>query len=126
MLNVVAAMIRSDGRFLICQRPEGKANALGWEFPGGKVEAGETPEEALVREIREELGFEIAVGRAISTVEHVYPHAAIRLTLYEATVKDGEPKCLEHADMTWILPEEAARYTFCAADAELIRKIFGR
>ena len=126
MLDVVAAMIRRDGRFLICQRPKDKANAGLWEFPGGKMEVGETPEAALVREIREELDCDIEVGRAISTVEHVYPHIAIRLTLYEAAVKAGEPKCLEHADMAWILPEEIPQYAFCAADAELIQIIFRR
>lgn len=124
MIEVVAAMIRRNGRFLICQRPAGKANALGWEFPGGKIESNETPEAALAREIREELDFDIAVGKRLAAVEYVYPHAAIRLTLFEAAPASGEPKCLEHADMAWISAEDIAHYTFCAADAKLIQAVF--
>ena len=129
MVDVVAALIWQDEKFLICQRPENKARALMWEYVGGKVEKGETKQQALARECREELDIEIKVGEKVMEVEHVYPDITIRLTLFEAMLTGKQPKLLEHADMRWITPEEIADYRFCPADEEInrtIRKKYGR
>ena len=121
--EVVAALIWQNGRFLICQRPENKARALLWEFVGGKIEPGESGEEALVRECREELGMTVAVGDIFTDVTHVYPDLTVHLTLYHCTIAEGEPILLEHADMAWITPDEIGHYEFCPADVEILVKI---
>ena len=123
MIEVVAAMIRRDGRFLICRRPQGKNCEFMWEFPGGKVEPGETNEAALAREIREELNCGIAVGERLAETTHAYPNVEIHLTLYAAGLTDGEPECLEHSRIAWINENETAGYSFCPADAKLMRAI---
>ena len=107
MIEVVAALIRNNGKFMICQRPENKSRALLWEFPGGKVEAGETKEVALARECREELDIELSVGAVFAESTFVYPDISVHLTLLEAKIIRGEPKLLEHKDVRWITPEEA-------------------
>ena len=106
MIEVVAALIRKDGKFLICQRPADKARGLMWEFAGGKIEAGETAENALVRECREELDIEIEAGGKYMEVTHKYPDITVHLTVFEAKINKGEPKLLEHAALKWIIPEE--------------------
>ena len=121
--EVVAALIWRDGRFLICQRPANKARALLWEFVGGKIEPGESGEEALVRECREELDMTVAVGDVFTDVTHVYPDLTVHLTLYHCTIAEGEPTLLEHAEMAWITPEEIGNYEFCPADVEILEKI---
>ena len=120
ILRVVAAIIWKDSRFLICQRPEGKKRALLWEFPGGKVEKGETDQEALVREIQEELAADIEVADRVMETEHEYSDAIVRLCVYNATLCGREPMRLEHADMRWIMADETDNYTFCPADRELL------
>ncbi len=111
------------GRFLICQRPAQEARGLLWEFAGGKVEDGETKEEALVRECREELGIIIRVGDVFMETVHEYPDLAIRLTLFHAEIAEGFPKLLEHHDLRWILPEEIPQYDFCPADEEILKEL---
>ena len=123
MTDVVAALIWDGGRFLICRRPARKARGLLWEFVGGKVESGETKEEALRRECREELDIELAVRDVFMEVVHEYPDLTIRLTLYNAAIASGTPKLLEHVDLRWILPEEIPQYDFCPADEEILRRI---
>ena len=125
MLEVVAAFIREGERFLICQRPLGKNCALGWEFPGGKVEPGETKAEALVRECREELAVTLDVQGALCDVVHNYPGFSIHLTLLEATVSEGTPTALEHNDLRWITFPELTDYDFCPADRKLIGLLGG-
>ena len=88
-IEVVAALIRKDDRFLVCQRPPDKARALLWEFPGGKIEPGESGPEALVRECREELGADIRVLSAFMDVTHAYPDLTVHLTLYESRIASG-------------------------------------
>ena len=123
MVHVVAALIWRGDRFLICQRPAHKARGLLWEFVGGKVEKGESPEGALVRECREELDILLAVEDVFMALDHVYPDITIRLTLYNARILSGEPKKLEHNDIRWITPEEIDGYEFCPADAEILKKL---
>ena len=121
--DVVAALIWRGDRFMICQRPEYKARPLLWEYMGGKVEPGETKEEALVRECREELGITVSVGDLFTEVTHVYPDLTIRLSLFHASIKEGEPKLLEHRDLRWIRPDEIEDYSFCPADEEINKRI---
>ena len=103
--QVVAALIWHDGKFLICQRPAHKARGLLWEFVGGKVEPGETKQQALVRECREELGIETAVGDVFMEVTHTYPDITVHLTLFHVSIIQGEPQKLEHEDMRWIFTD---------------------
>ena len=123
MVHVVAALIWRGDRFLICQRPAHKARGALWEFVGGKVEKGESPEGALVRECREELDIGLAVEDVFMALDHVYPDITIRLTLYNARILSGEPKKLEHNDIRWITPEEIDGYEFCPADAEILKRL---
>ncbi len=123
MLDVVAALIWNEDKFLICQRPATKTRALMWEFVGGKVEKGETKEEALIRECQEELGITLNVGDIFMEVIHEYPDITIRLTLFNATIAAGIPQMLEHNDIEWITPSEIPNYQFCPADEEILRRL---
>ena len=124
MTDVVAALIWDrDKRFMICQRPAHKARGLLWEFVGGKVEPGETPEEALVRECREELDVTIQVGELYTQVTHVYPDLTVHLSLFHASIREGRPQKLEHNDIRFINPSEIPNYDFCPADVEILEKI---
>ena len=122
-IEVVAALIWSGERFLICQRPQNKARALLWEFVGGKVEIGETKEEALVRECKEELDVILSVKDLFMEVTHEYPDVTVHLSLFNATILEGEPKMLEHNDIKWITPKEIPDFNFCPADEEILEKI---
>jgi len=123
MVNVVAALIRRDNKVLICQRPAHKARGLKWEFPGGKVEPGESPQAALIRECREELAVIIAVGEKRFEVEHRYPDLAVRLAVYEAELPSGEPVSREHAQILWERPDRLSDYPFCEADAPILKAL---
>ncbi len=123
MTQVVAALIWQEGRFLICQRPAHKARGLLWEFVGGKVEPGETPQQALIRECREELDITVAVGDVFWQVIHAYPDLTIQLTVFCATIQTGTPRLLEHMDARWITPKEIPQYDFCPADTDILQKI---
>jgi len=122
-IEVVAALIWRGERFLACQRPPEKARGLLWEFLGGKVEKGESGEQALVRECREELGVTVAVRGVFMDVTHEYPDLIVHLTLYEAEIAQGEPQRLEHHDIRWITVDEIGRYDFCPADQVFCREI---
>ena len=123
MVEVVAALIWDKDKFLICQRPENKGNALLWEFVGGKVEKGETKEEALIRECREELGITLSVGDEFMDVVHEYPDITVHLTLFSAIIEKGVPQKLEHNDIKWISVSEIGDYDFCRADTEILERI---
>ena len=123
MVEVVAALIWEKDKFLACQRPANKGNALLWEFVGGKVEPGETKEEALIRECREELAITVSVGKEFIDVIHQYPDALVHLTLFNATIAEGQPQMLEHNDIRWITPAEIPQYEFCPADKEILEKL---
>ena len=122
-IEVVAALIVRGDRFLACQRPPEKAQGLLWEFVGGKVEAGESGPEALVRECREELDVVLSVGEAIMDVTHAYPDLTVHLTLYRSRIAQGEPKLIEHHDLRWITAEEIGDYEFCPADQAFLEEI---
>ena len=123
MTDVVAALIWQGDRFMICQRPAHKARGLLWEFVGGKTEPGETMEEALIRECREELAITVSVGEVFTQVVHEYPDILIRLTLFHCTIAEGTPQLLEHNDLTWIHPSEIPNYDFCPADTDILAMI---
>ena len=123
MVEVVAALIWDEDRFLICQRPANKARALLWEFVGGKTEAGESLQEALIRECREELDITLEVGDVFMDVVHEYPDLTVHLTLFTAKIAAGEPRLLEHSALAWITPDEIGQYEFCPADVEILEKI---
>lgn len=123
MVEVVAALIWADNKFMICQRPAHKARALLWEFVGGKVEPGETKEQALVRECQEELAVTISVGDVFMEVTHEYPDITVHLTLFNAVIWEGTPQKLEHNDIQWITPAQIPNYDFCPADEEILQKI---
>lgn len=122
-VRVAAALIRRNGRFLICRRPPGKARALLWEFVGGKLEPGETGEQALVRECREELGITVRPDGVFASLVHDYPDLTVELTVYNADIVSGEPQLLEHCGMRWITVDEIPRFDFCPADTEILEKI---
>ena len=111
---------------MICQRPAHKAGGLLWEFVGGKVESGETKEEALIRECREELAITLSVGEVFMDVTHEYPDLTVHLTLFNASIAEGEPQKLEHNDIQWITPAEIGEYDFCPADVEILKEITKR
>ena len=123
MVEVVAALIWDKDKFMICQRPAHKARALLWEFVGGKVEPGETKEQALIRECQEELAITLSVGDAFMDIVHEYPDITVHLTLFNATISKGIPQKLEHNDIQWIAPAEIPQYDFCPADVEILEKI---
>ena len=121
--EVVAALIWNGDKFMICQRPANKARALLWEFVGGKVELGETKEQALIRECKEELNILLSVGDVFMDVVHEYPDITVHLTLFNATIAEGEPQKLEHNDIQWITSNEIPNYEFCPADEEILARI---
>ena len=123
MTDVVAALIWNREKFMICQRPAHKARGLLWEFVGGKVEPGESKEQALIRECQEELDVTLSVGSVFMDVVHEYPDLMVHLTLFNATIAEGEPQRLEHNDIQWITPSEISSYEFCPADEEILAKI---
>ncbi|MBR5537044.1 MAG: (deoxy)nucleoside triphosphate pyrophosphohydrolase [Clostridia bacterium] len=121
--EVVAALIWRGERFLACQRPAHKARGLLWEFVGGKVEPGETREDALIRECREELAVTVAPRDVFMEVTHEYPDLTVHLTLFNADLPQGEPRALEHNDLRWITVEEIDGLPFCPADQEILERI---
>ena len=123
MVEVVAALIWKNNKFMICQRPAHKARALLWEFVGGKVEPGETKEQALIRECREELAITLDVGDVFMDVTHEYPDITVHMTLFNATITEGEPQKIEHNDIRWITPDEIQNYDFCPADVAILKRL---
>lgn len=123
MTEVVAALIWDQNRFMICQRPAHKARGLLWEFVGGKVEPGETRQQALVRECREELGITVTPGPVFMEVTHTYPDLKVHLTLFSAAIAEGTPQKLEHNDIRWIGVNEIDDYDFCPADQAILAEL---
>ncbi len=123
MTEVVAALIWDKDKFMICQRPAYKARGLLWEFVGGKVEAGETKEQALIRECREELSITLSVDDEFMDVVHEYSDITVHLTLFNAKIAEGIPQKLEHNDIRWITAKEIPQYEFCPADTVILRRL---
>lgn len=119
---VVAGLLVRGGKLLIAQRPEGKKRALQWEFPGGKAEEGETPAEALRREMREELAIDVEVGRVFETLTHEYPDIHVEVHFLVCRTEQ-EPERREHARLEWVGPDELARYDFVEADVAVLPRI---
>ncbi len=122
-IDVVAALMRDGEKIFICQRPANKGRALQWEFPGGKIEPGEEPEEALIRECKEELAVELAVGKLYAETTHHYPDLSIHLLLFEAELIKGRPQMIEHNDQRWVRRDELGQYDFCPADQIFIEQL---
>ena len=124
IIEVVGALVRDGGKTMLAQRPQGKAQAGFWEFPGGKLEPGETVEQALVRELREELALEIENPRVIGSVVHEYPEKTIHLTLVECNrAADSIPCPQEHQAVDWFDSESIKSISICPADVELIKRL---
>ena len=121
-VDVVAAVVERGGSYLITRRLEGTHLAGLWEFPGGKISPGEKPEEALRRELKEELGVEAAVGELIETVDWTYPEKSVRLLFFRC-VLEGQPQPLEGQEMRWVTAANLASYNFPDADARLIGRL---
>jgi mutator protein MutT len=122
MIVVTAGILRRAGRILICRRPEGKRLAGVWEFPGGKMEPGETPEACLRRELREELGFQAKVGNIFDAqVEKEFREFII--LYYEVEIESGEPRALEHAEARYVMAEELSGFRFASSDALVAEKL---
>ena len=127
IIEVVGAIIKDGERFLVGQRAAHKSQGGLWEFMGGKIEPGETPEQALARECREELNLEIENERIIDSVVHEYREKTIRLTLIECTPRAGSiPHPNEHQEILWVTREEMDVLDFAPADRDLIRKGFAK
>mgnify|MGYP001545294241 CR=1 FL=1 len=122
-LVVAGLIVHADGRVLITQRTAAQALPLQWEFPGGKVEAGEAPVAALARELREEIGVEVRVGRIWEVLFHAYPDFDLVMLVYACAIAAGEPADLEVAAHTWVPPAELPRWDILPADRVLVERL---
>lgn len=116
IINVVAAAIKKDGKYFCAQRPEGKSLGGLWEFPGGKVELGESTEEALIREIKEEFNADIEVLNYVNEASYDYDFGTVIMKTYEAKLLSGELTLLEHQDSTWLAPSELYQLDWAPVD----------
>jgi mutator protein MutT len=119
--HVTAGLLQQDGMVLITKRPVGSHLAGYWEFPGGKQEAGETLEECLVREMKEELGVNVRAGKRLLTVNHEYENRIISLYLFQCTHLGGELKHLACEEIRWVHPEDLTQYRFPPPDEKIIQ-----
>ena len=123
MTEVTAAVLRRGDRVLIARRPPGSRQAGKWEFPGGKIEAGESAPDCLRRELREELGLDVEIGRFLGDVAHAYEWGEIRLLFFEARDTGGEPALRAHDRVAWVTPAEMGDYDFAPADLPMVRRL---
>ena len=124
MIKVTAAIIRREGKILVCRRADGGSCAHLWEFPGGKFEQGESAFECVTRELREELNIEIKPLRIFAEYTYRYPDKEIAFTFVEAELISGEPQLSVHEDLRWVLPSQLSELQWCKADiraAEMLR-----
>ena len=125
VIEVVGGIIRREGKFLLGKRPLGKSQGGKWEFIGGKIEPGETPEQALTRECMEEIALPIINAKIRTSVTHAYPDRTIHLTLIDCEpASAAEPKALEHDALDWFTAADALKLDFCPADIELLPVVF--
>jgi|SRR5690606_4111920 len=123
MLHVTCAILEHDNKILICQRSKRMKLPLKWEFPGGKVEIGESKEDCLKREIREELGLAIEVGSALTVVEHHYPEFSLRLYPFACKWTGGSLTIAEHVQAIWVDKSELQDYDWAEADVPIVREL---
>lgn len=121
--KVTAAIIRQDDKILICRRGLGGSCSGLWEFPGGKLEIGETLENCLIRECQEELGLQIKIKDIFTQTSHIYGDKKMDFTFFNAEIISGEMKMSVHQDIQWVTPKELKHYTFCPADVEIARSL---
>ena len=124
MMAVVAAVIRRGGRIMLCQRRPGAHNPLKWEFPGGKIEPGESPEAALARELLEELDIRVDVGRIVDAVCHRYADRDVLVLFYDCRIAQGEPRTVDCNAVAWAAPDEIKRFDFAGADRAFVERNF--
>lgn len=123
MIVVAAAVLLDQGRVLLTKRGDGKHLAGMWEFPGGKLERGESPEDAVVRECREECGIEVEVIDIFDVTHHRYPEKDVLLLFYRCALRAGEVRNIQVADHAWVEPRELDAYTFPTADARVVERL---
>jgi mutator protein MutT len=123
MIEVTAAVLIENGRVLIARRKSGVPRAGMWEFPGGKIRPGETPEQCLKREIQEELGLQVAVGELFGESVFAYEDQTIRLLAFRVRVEAGQMCPNDHAELAWVETAELSRYRFCPADIPFVEKL---
>ena len=121
LVTVTAAILEHNGKILVAQRKASDRLPGMWEFPGGKLESGETPEGCLKRELREEFGIEVSVGRFVAESIYHYDHISIRLVAYKATLLGGRPEPTDHDDDRWVTIPELDRFEFAPADVPFVR-----
>ena len=124
MMAVVAAVVRREGRVMLCQRRPEVHNGLKWEFPGGKIEPGESPEAALARELSEELALRVEVGRVIDAVHYAYPDREVLVLFYDCRIAGGEPRTVDCNAVAWASPEALRDYDFAGADLAFVQRNF--
>ena len=125
-LIVSAGVVLRDGRVMVCRRRPGVHNGLKWEFPGGKLEEGESPEAALARELKEELDIGVEVGRICDAVLYRYSERTVLVLFYLCAIREGEPVPVDCDAISWATPEELPDYNFSGADAEFVRRLQDR
>ena len=123
MKTVTAAILEKDGKILIARRKADDRQAGKWEFPGGTLEAGETPQACLQREMQEELGIGVMVGQFAGESIYEYEHGAIKLVAYQASWKSGQMVLHEHAELRWVSPDQLAEYDFAPADIPFVKQL---
>lgn len=123
MIDVTAAIVKQKGKFLICQRAANKNCGLLWEFPGGKIEPGETEEQCIIRECFEELNINLSVDQKIADIVYEYPERTINLHFFLCHIVSGTLVIKEHNEIAWIEPIETNKYTFCPADEKFLSVI---
>lgn len=121
-IEVVAAVVEARGRVLLCQRHDGEHLPLLWEFPGGKIDPGESPRQALARELREELGVDAELGALVGDVSHSYPEKRVRLRFFRAEIV-GEPRAIVHRRLAWVPLRELDRYQVPPPNAVIVRRL---
>lgn len=127
-VRVAAGVIRDDatGRLLLTRRAENAHLGGLWEFPGGKIETGESPEDAVLRELEEELSVRVRVGAALLEITHEYPDRTVHLKFFECRIVAGQPRAHNEGAMAWCKPEELVRYPMPEANTRLVRMLSGR